>query len=53
MEQEEETCLGFKVIYQTVSNTLSVSKKIKLATENCQIQYVEYFKVYFLNHSFS
>ena len=37
MEENEEIFLGFKVIYQTVSNTLSVSKTIKLATQNWQI----------------
>lgn len=28
--KNEGTCLGFKVIYQTVNNTLSISKIIKL-----------------------
>ena len=37
MEKKEEMYLRFKVIYQTVSNTLSISKKIKLAAQNCQM----------------
>ena len=37
MERKEENCLFFKVIYQVVSNTFSISNEKKLETLDCQI----------------